>query len=199
MAERTHTWHAPFRLEDVPETGLHVDLTPPEDGRAVLAEFIEVNAVPRLEAAFDLARQGATRLRVTGRVSATIEQRCVVTLDPVTNEVQADVDVVFAPRIELPYDPDADDGFDDPFNDEEFEPSEEHLDAAFAADEMPEPLAADGTVDLGALAVEFLLLAIDPFPRKPGAEFKRSPEQGATVSPFAELARLKARSDEASD
>ncbi len=31
---------------------------------------------------------------------------------------------------------------------------------------------ADGTVDLGAIATEFFLLGIDPYPRKEGAEFE---------------------------
>ncbi len=37
-------------------------------------------------------------------------------------------------------------------------------------DEPPEPLV-DGKIDLGAIATEFLLLGIDPYPRKAGAEF----------------------------
>ena len=39
-----------------------------------------------------------------------------------------------------------------------------------AADDPPEVLH-DGAVDLGAVATEFLLLGIDPYPRKPGAVF----------------------------
>jgi len=35
-------------------------------------------------------------------------------------------------------------------------------------DEPPEPLV-DGKLDLGAIATEFLLLGIDPYPRKAGA------------------------------
>jgi hypothetical protein len=52
---------------------------------------------------------------------------------------------------------------------------------------------SDGTADVGAIAAEFLLLGIDPYPRKPGAEFKSPAEQGAVVSPFAALARLRNR------
>ena len=29
----------------------------------------------------------------------------------------------------------------------------------------------DGQIDLGALAAEFLVLGLDPYPRKPGADF----------------------------
>ncbi len=35
----------------------------------------------------------------------------------------------------------------------------------------PEPLVG-GTIDLGALAIEFLIVGLDPYPRKPGAVFE---------------------------
>ena len=55
-------------------------------------------------------------------------------------------------------------------------------------EDPPDPIV-DGKVDLGALAAEFLALALDPYPRKPGAEFA-APEVAEPDSPFAELARL---------
>ena len=47
-------------------------------------------ALPRLEAAFDLTRIGGDGVHVVGRVSATVSQTCVVTLDPMQNEVDED-------------------------------------------------------------------------------------------------------------
>jgi len=55
----------------------------------------------------------------------------------------------------------------------------------------PEPMV-DGVIDLGRLAIDVLLLAIDPYPRKPGAVFE--PEV-ATADPddhpFAALKALQ--------
>ncbi len=49
----------------------------------------------------------------------------------------------------------------------------------------------DGTIDLGALAAEFLALGLDPYPRKPGAEFAPiSDPQDATERPFDVLKKL---------
>jgi hypothetical protein len=48
-----------------------------------------------------------------------------------------------------------------------------------------------GTVDLGAVATEFLLLGIDPFPRKPNAVFDAPGGSDRPESPFAALAALK--------
>ena len=53
-----------------------------------------------------------------------------------------------------------------------------------------EPLV-DGTADVGAVATQFFLLGIDPYPRKPGAVFSGPAEDRAADSPFASLARLK--------
>ena len=39
------------------------------------------------------------------------------------------------------------------------------------AEDPPEPIV-NGAIDLGALAAEFLMLGLDPYPRKPGAVFE---------------------------
>ena len=53
----------------------------------------------------------------------------------------------------------------------------------------PEPLIG-GVVDLGALATEFLLLGLDPYPRKPGAVFEPPRDLKPDAGPFAALAKL---------
>ena len=54
----------------------------------------------------------------------------------------------------------------------------------------PEPLL-DGGVDLGAIATEFVLLGIDPYPRKEGAAFASPEVDSEDSGPFAALAALK--------
>jgi uncharacterized metal-binding protein YceD (DUF177 family) len=168
MIEPAQPWHVPVRLEDIPETGLHFDLVADEHVRAGLAALAGVPEMPRLEAAIDVAHYGSG-LRATGRVSATVGQTCVVTLEPMENQVDESIDVIFAPS-----------------------PTGDVADrnATFEADEPPEVLS-DGTADLGAIAAEFLLLGIDPYPRKPGAEFTPPAPEGAATTPFAALAKLK--------
>jgi hypothetical protein len=46
-------------------------------------------------------------------------------------------------------------------------------------------------VDLGAIAVEFLILGIDPYPRKPGVAFEPPAAEDESEHPFAALAALK--------
>ena len=56
----------------------------------------------------------------------------------------------------------------------------------------PEPLI-DGRLDLGAVATEFLLLGIDPYPRKAGAQFGALKSDDDIARPFAALEALKKR------
>jgi uncharacterized metal-binding protein YceD (DUF177 family) len=165
-------WSVPVALGDVPETGRHLDLIADERLRDAIAKFAGLAALPRLDASFDVARHGRGGLHVTGRVSATVLQTCVVTLEPTENEIDEPVDLVFAPAIA-----------ESPVHDQGGE-----LDIPY--DDEPEPLV-DGIVDLGAIATEFLILAIDPYPRKPDAVFQASAADDDAAHPFAALAALK--------
>jgi hypothetical protein len=171
MSERP--WSVPVALTDVPETGRHFDLVADERARTQIARLAGLRALPRLAAAFDVTRRGRDGLSVAGRVSATVGQTCVVTLEPLDNEIDEPVDLVFMPTAAPPL---AD--------------AQEPAVAAAAHDDGPEALI-DGTVDLGAIAVEFLMLAIDPYPRKAGAVFEAPSSGEPTAHPFAALAALK--------
>ena len=95
-------WQVPVAIEDVAETGRHFDLIADNDVRAAVARVVSLRDLPRLEANFDVTRHGADGLRVSGRVSATVGQNCVVTLEPLANEVEEDVDLLFAPPTPSP-------------------------------------------------------------------------------------------------
>ena len=173
---RSHpAWKVPVRLDEIPEAGLRLDLEADAAARAAIAAAAGVDGVPRLRAGFDVARHGRDGLRVVGTVSATVRQTCVVTLDPVDNEVEEEIDLVFVPA---------------PAAGARGDEAEAGDDAA----EPPEPLV-DGVVDLGAIATEFLILGIDPYPRKPGAVFEPPPSEDSGSHPFAALAALRTRRD----
>ena len=53
----------------------------------------------------------------------------------------------------------------------------------------------DGGIDLGALAAEFLTLALDPYPRKPGSAFAPPVAPGDDGTPFARLKPTSARDE----
>jgi len=170
-ASASSVWYVPVAVEDVPEAGGHFDLTADSQIRSAIAKIAGLRDLPRLEASFDVSRQGGGGLRVAGWVAATVGQTCVVTLEPVANEIAEKIDLLFVPQASV-----GDSGR-----------------VVTTADESEcetEPLIG-GVVDLGALATEFLILGLDPYPRKPGAVFQSPEETVAGESPFAALTALK--------
>jgi hypothetical protein len=165
MEKNQKPWSVTVALDDIPETGLHVEIDAPESARAELGRLANLRELPRLSAAFDLARRGAG-VRVTGEVNARVGQTCVVTLEPVDNDVKEAVDLTFSAAA--------------------------GSQAESKEGEPPEPLLG-GVLDVGAIATEFLFLGIDPYPRKPGAEFAPLQADDGGTKPFAALEALKKR------
>jgi len=167
-------WQVPVAAEDIAETGRHFDLIADAGVRAAVARVAGLRDLPRLEASFEVTRRG-TGLHVAGRVSATVGQNCVVTLEPLANEVEEAVNLLFVPQPNSAL--------------QEGEGGSEPRDVKW---NDPEPLIG-GAVDLGALATEFLILGLDPYPRKPGAIFEPPQVREAVGGPFAALAKLARR------
>jgi len=166
-------WHVPVALDEVPEEGQHFDLAADAETRAAVARMAGLRDLPRFEASFDVSRHGRAGLHVAGRVSATAGQTCVVTLEPLANEVTEDIDLLFEPPPAVSEEAAAEADSPDQSQDDEAEP------------------LLDGKIDLGALATEFLILGLDPYPRKPGAIFQPPEEARPDEGPFAALGVLK--------
>jgi hypothetical protein len=166
-------WSVPIAVADIPETGRQLALVADQTTREAVAQATGVVALPRLEATFELTRQGHDGLRVVGRVIASISQNCVVTLEPVESEIDEAIDLVFTPQADRPAE----------------QPGVAAV-HAIDAEDPPEALRG-GVVDLGGLITEFLILGINPYPRKPGAVFDAPPAGDPASHPFAALAALK--------
>jgi len=166
-------WHVPVAFDDVPEEGQHFDLAADAETRAAVARIAGLRDLPRFEASFDVTRRGRAGLHVGGRVSATAGQTCVVTLEPLANEVTEDIDLLFEPPPAVAAEAEL-----DPVSPEA------------ALNDETEALV-DGKVDLGALATEFLILGLDPYPRKLGAVFQPPANPHPDEGPFAALGVLK--------
>ena len=86
--------------------------------------------------------RGSLDFRLHGRIKACVVQSCVVTLDPVVNEIDETLDILLRPEL----------GNESP----EGEPEEDF-----------EPYGGDA-IDVAELAAVELALALDPYPRAPG-------------------------------
>jgi uncharacterized protein len=169
MIEARKPWRSAVAVADIPDEGVHRDIEAGEAERQAIAALAGLRELPRLAASFDLTPAGGGRVHVRGRVSAAAGQTCVVTLEPLTSEIDEEVEVMFSP--DAPEKAAAAETDDD--------------------EDPPEPIVND-EIDLGALAAEFLLLGLDPYPRKEGAVFEPviTPSDPAD-HPFAALAALK--------
>ena len=138
----------------LPNKGMPVVVEADEKQRAKLAAIHDLVSVERYRAELLVSSWKRNGIRVKGKVEADITQECVVTLDPVKAAIQEAVEGLFLPedsklgRLGIQ------------------EAGEIVLDAD--GPDSPETFSGD-TIDVGALAEEFFGLAIDPYPRKPGA------------------------------
>lgn len=154
--------------------------------RAAIAARLRIPALLALAVRWTLRASAGGAIEADGVLEATVVQDCVVTLEPFEAPLAERFRVLFVPVAEV-----ADERFED-----------DDLDAP---DTIP---FEGGTIDLGEASVEQLALALDPFPRRPGAAFQsdgdgldvEGPDADGTtaVSPFAVLAARRAgrREDE---
>jgi hypothetical protein len=170
-------WRVPIIVAQIPDTGLHRELEADAAARKVMAEVAGLREVFSARASFDVIPKSDGRFQVTGHVRARIGQTCVVTLDPIENDIDEEIDLTFAPPEQIPALAD--------LVDDDVESEVEIADP-------PEPIIG-GAIDLGRLATDALFLGVDPYPRKPGAVFERQVTAADPEDhPFAALKALKA-------
>jgi uncharacterized metal-binding protein YceD (DUF177 family) len=163
-------------ISELTPTGRHVAVVAGAAERERLATAFELPSLAHLEGRF-LVRETAAGAHVSGRVKADFERRCVVSLEPFSVSIDEEVELNFAERL------------DDPITDEEGL-------ATYAIDldhDAPD-LIEDGYIDLGAITAEFLALALEPYPHKPGVVFEGAGEsKNPQDHPFAKLQALKSQ------
>jgi uncharacterized metal-binding protein YceD (DUF177 family) len=169
----TPEWSRPERLDQIAERERTVEISATVAERAALAARFDLVAIDRLDADFAIRREAGDTVIARGRVRADVVQRCSVTAEPLRARVDEPVELRFVPAL----------GGDE----EELELSADALDTV---------AYEGGAVDLGEAAAETVALALDPFPRAPGAA--EALRAAGVVSeeeagPFGKLAALKDR------
>jgi len=155
---------------ELPSRPVAISVTEAE--RQKLAAAYDLNEVTSLTASATLEPAGGGGVTVAGHILADIVQTCVVSLVPVPEHMDETFSVRFVrsagqlrqPGTEVVVDAEADD---------------------------PPELLQGTTIDVGALVEEYFALAINPYPRAPGAELPaEAHDDDASSSPFAVLAGL---------
>lgn len=178
---------SPFRMiiaSTLPKDGMPIAFEADAQERAALAARLDIPAVDRFEGEILVVPWRGDGVRITGRLSATVTQTSVVTLDPLRQGIEEAVELTFVPEHsrlaglpdlrdgELLLDPEGEDGPDTFSNDR---------------------------IDFGEALTEILALGLDPYPREQDLVFGEvdtdpEPDAGA-VSPFEALRRLKPSDD----
>jgi uncharacterized metal-binding protein YceD (DUF177 family) len=147
------------------------------DERAALAAAYDLIEVRRLSATVTVA-DAAAGFDVSGKLTADIVQECVVTLVPVEQRIAEPFALRFVP----------------PGSPELAERAKPHAEIVVDAAAADPPEVLEGrSLDLGPVVEEAFVLAIDPYPRAPGATLpaEAATGDGGADSPFAALAGLK--------
>ncbi len=168
----------PIEVDRVGHTEVVHEISATAEECAALAKRFDLLALDRLEARVRLRRaRGGSLLRLAGRLKADVVQSCVVTLAPVPSHVETEFTALYG---------DGDVGGEGIEIDPEIESTLE-----------PWP---DGPLDLGETVAQELVLALEPYPRAPGAaldpSYEPSGEPAAPpekVNPFTVLGNLRKR------
>ena len=188
-----HVDHAdfPFRrpedLSNIPKGGVEREIRATEREEQAIAELLGLEALHALTATLRIKPEKKNIFQLKGRVSAEIEQVCVVSLEPIKQAVSEPIELRVRANAGAAAVAEA-----------------QNRELEFFVDEAdpPEPLEAS-LVDLGVTAIEFLALAIDPYPRKAGVSLESYYGQELNLpleddgdaddqpSPFAKLQLLK--------
>jgi uncharacterized metal-binding protein YceD (DUF177 family) len=168
---------ASVRLDSMPTAGRDIVVAPSAEERAALADRLGVSSVDRLEVKLHAVKfRGG--MRVSGRLEGAVTQPSVVTLEPVAQALSEPVDRIFLPGGEKPY----------------AGPADAEVFVDLEGEDMPDHFEGN-EADLTDLIVEIMALAVDLYPREPGATLADTgyaPDADES-SPFAALKALKPR------
>jgi uncharacterized metal-binding protein YceD (DUF177 family) len=162
--------------------GTALEIVASDRERAALVARFGFLGLPAFSARVTVDRRPGGQIVVEGRLRGRLLQACVLTLDPVAQELDDTFRIVFKQNL-------ADD----------LDPSSGEAVLSAQAD-APEPLAGN-TLDIGEIVAEQLSLVADPYPRRPGARLEdvlpKPRQAGRKVPseqrrhPFAGLATLR--------
>jgi hypothetical protein len=161
-------WSIRIPLGDLRRGPVTLDLEPDAGAQRAIAEALKLNDLQGLSAQVRLS-PWLDGVELNGDWTAVVTQVCGVSLDPFETRLGSAFQVRCAP-------------LGSPL----LAPPESEVEIDLDSDDPPDALEHDW-IDVAA---EHLALEVDPFPRKPGAEFTPPPAE-TPPSPFAVLARLQ--------
>lgn len=150
-------------------SGEKYDISAKPEERAALAKRFDLLALDRLDAKVRVSPMAGGYYRLAADFEAELSQACAVTSEPVPARIAESFTLTYGPV-------------------------EEETEIVLDGEAEPiEPLD-DGMIDIGEAVAQQLSLALDPFPRAPGASLEEAADlsdSSPRESPFAALAKLR--------
>lgn len=173
-------------LSGIPDEGVTLTIEATAEERQGLAQRFGAVAVEKLTAEVTLRpNRGRTRWQLDGRVLAKVVQTCVVTLDPVPVNSEFGFKRLYVASLD---------------EKAPAEPEHECTEVLSLDQDDPPELLPGGAIDVGEAVAEEFGLALDPFPRAPGAafgEYSVGPgDERKSAKTFAALAVLRSSDNE---
>ncbi|MEM9061036.1 MAG: YceD family protein [Pseudomonadota bacterium] len=155
------------------------DIRPDRTICSEVAEMMRLTFLENLRFKGALSPRSKDGWRLSARLTARTGQPCVVTLEPVAQTIDQKVSRDLLPAADAP------EAID--------------LDLVLNPDAPDEPDYFEEYIDIGAILLEELALALDPYPRAPDVDLSEvratppgaDPLDAEAVKPFAKLAELK--------
>lgn len=165
-------WSIP--VTEIPAQGLARERALRGEALAPIKDELGLLSLDVIDVKYRIERLAGGAYRLVGHVHAEGAQACVVSLEPIAAAVDEPFDTEFWPDL-----PDTDGGEDKTILDER---DVERLEG--------------GVIPVGRIVFETISAGLDPYPRKPDAEFHWQDDnqnQTQNVSPFAALSKLKSK------
>ncbi|MGH1377292.1 MAG: YceD family protein [Alphaproteobacteria bacterium] len=178
-------WLQIVESDDVGSSVIRVKSVPPVSFYPVLCRRLGLHSIEEVEADLTLQRNNVNKvIHVKGEIRANVHQKCVVTAEPVQESVTDVFDAWFK-------DPNQAVSFEKAKRERMSRKEQEKLPMIDEHDDPEEII--DGKINLSDLIVQYLSLALSPYPRVDGAVYQGDDSglgdapDGVYDNPFAAL------------
>lgn len=182
---QTYEWSHPVHIRELDGPKTYV-FAADEGQKKALAQRAGVSSILELAATVTVdPNRLPGRFEALGKVIGKVEYTCIRTGKPFVDTVEGEIEGVYADR-----------GDTVSFAKARKKRAEEFGDEPNFLDESddPEPLEEGGYIELGELAAQEFILALDPYPLSPdapAANYGDTGEPVAVENPFAVLGQLR--------
>lgn len=154
-------WSIFLETEDIDESGIDMDVALPDECKESICQRLNLQSIKSLKANLRFERHAVNKaVHVEGSITADVEQKCVVTMEPVCEQVTDEFEAWYSDKGQTVSFAKA--------RRERMSAQEQDEQPVLEEEDDPESIV-DGKIDIGELIVQYFSLALEPYPRIAGA------------------------------